>query len=211
MLQNRVTPFGHLIQTPARGSWTGTRGLIHNDKQVIVSDFKHKAWITCKLEFKGRKRAVMSPGLCTELFSLDEATAFAAGHRPCCECRREDFNRFKSAWLVGNHQYGFNQKTSIREIDNIIHQERINNGGSKVTFEENADLIPDGAFISHNNEPYLFSGKQMFLWSPSGYGEGTTLPTSGQLTVLTPRSILNALRAYQLTDSMTMRIKSEIE
>jgi hypothetical protein len=40
---------------------------------------------------------VMSEGRYTELFFLDEAVAFAAGHRPCAECRRERFNAFKDA------------------------------------------------------------------------------------------------------------------
>src|ERR1700730_14192737 len=101
-LQNRVDPFGRLIRTTARGAWMGNRGLIHNEYQQIVRTFRLKAWITCRLEFKGWYRKVMSPNRYTELFFLDEATAFSAGHRPCAECRREDFNRFKAAWLQGN-------------------------------------------------------------------------------------------------------------
>src|SRR5262245_42860885 len=120
MLQNRVDPWGNLIKTKARGAWMGNRGLIHNDRQEIVRPFKLKNWITCLLEFKGRQRKVMTPGLYTELFFLDEATAFSAGHRPCAECRRQDYVRFKLAWLKGNPKYGFDEKTSIREIDNII-------------------------------------------------------------------------------------------
>ena len=102
MLQNRVDPFGNLIKTPARGSWLGNRGIIHNHNQEVVRPFKLKAWITCTLEFRGRKRQVMAPDRYTELFFLDEATSFAAGHRPCFECRREDALRFKSYWLKGN-------------------------------------------------------------------------------------------------------------
>ena len=101
-MQNRVNPFGQIIETTARGLWMGTRGNIHNAERKIVRQFKLKAWITCRLEFKGRKRQMMMPNLYTELFFLDEATAFAAGHRPCCECRREDYNNFKAAWLKGN-------------------------------------------------------------------------------------------------------------
>ncbi|MEO6489892.1 MAG: hypothetical protein ABIO04_08150 [Ferruginibacter sp.] len=203
MLQNRVDPFGELIKTTARGSWTGTRGLIHNDQQKIIRPFRLKAWITCKLEFKERKRKVMSPGKYTELFFLDEATAFSAGHRPCCECRREMFNKFKAAWVAGNPEYNFHNKTSIREIDNIIHRERINVDGSKVTFEENINDIPDGTFISVRKQPFLFSNKQLFLWSPLGYNDGIALPNTQKLTILTPKSIINAFHAGYSFDQKT--------
>ena len=195
MLQNRVNPFGDLIKTEARGTWTGTRGVIHNDQQEIIRPFKLKAWITCKLEFKGRKRKVMSPNRYTELFFLDEATAFAAGHRPCCECRRDDFNNFKMYWLAGNPGYNFSKKTSIREIDQIIHQERINKDRSKPTFEESIPAIPNGTFILFNNEPYLVSANRLHVWSPFGYTHSITLPDLDKLTVITPASIVNTFRA----------------
>src|SRR5436853_7505403 len=116
MLQNRVDPFGNIIKTAARGAWMGNRGVIHNEQQRITHVFKHKAWITCALQFKGRKRTVMTPGRWTELFFLDEATAFAAGHRPCFECRKEDATRFKSCWIHGNTSDGVTMTTSIRSI-----------------------------------------------------------------------------------------------
>ena len=83
-LPNRVNPFGELFATPARGTLMGNRGgVIHNAAQQIVRQYRSRQWITCKLEFKGRRRKVMTPGLYTELFFLDEAVALAAGHRPC--------------------------------------------------------------------------------------------------------------------------------
>jgi hypothetical protein len=114
MLQNRVDPFGNLIKTRARGTWMGNRGVLHDDKQQLLRPFKLKAWLTCRLEFKGRKRQIMAPHRWTELFFLDEATAFAAGHRPCFECRRSDFNKFKSLWIKGNPEYNFDEKTPIQ-------------------------------------------------------------------------------------------------
>ena len=96
-MQNRVNPFGEIIETKARGLWMGNRGHIHNDDRKIVRPFKLKAWIACKLEFKNRHREIMAHNLYTELFFLDEATAFAAGHRPCFECRRENAEKFKAA------------------------------------------------------------------------------------------------------------------
>ncbi|CAN5899300.1 hypothetical protein BH11BAC4_BH11BAC4_09450 [soil metagenome] len=195
MLQNRVDPFGNLIKTAARGSWTGTRGVIHNDEQEIIRPFKLKAWITCRLAFKGRKRKMMSPNKYTELFFLDEATAFAAGHRPCCECRREDFNKFKSAWLKGNPEYGFDIKTSIEYIDKIIHRERIDKHKAKQTSESDIDSIPNGSFIAFNNEPYIIAGGKFFLWTSFGYERAVVLPKPGKLAVLTPGSIVNTFRA----------------
>ena len=192
MLQNRVNPFGEIIFTSARGQWTGTRGLIHNNQQQITRAFRHKAWITCLLEFKGRRRTVMSPGLYTELFFLDEATAFAAGHRPCFECRREDAAKFKSCWLQGNPQYGFTAKTSVREIDNIIHEERMKQ--FKPTMKQ-GDHIPDGCFVAIEKNTYVAIANQFCLWSPFGYSEPVAIAKGASLTILTPPSIVNSFHS----------------
>ncbi len=195
MLQNRVDPFGNLIKTQSRGSWMGNRGIIHNDKQEIIRPFKLKAWLICKLEFKGRKRKVMSPDRYTELFFLDEATAFAAGHRPCFECRRDSFNKFKSLWLKGNPEYNFNERTPMQKIDNILHGERMNKDRLKVTFEENIHNIPNGTFILFNKNPFLVFNNLMFRWLPFGYDKGISLSETDKLTVLTPRSVVNTFYA----------------
>lgn len=195
MLPNRVDPFGNIITTKARGAWMGNRGLLHDEGQTILRPFKLKAWITCKLEFKGRQRPVMAPNRYTELFFLDEATAFAAGHRPCFECRREEAARFKTYWLQGNPEYGFHEKTPIGNIDQIIHQERIDRHQTKVTFEENTDNLPDGSFVLLNNAAFLVVDKLLYLWTPFGYEKEIPLPEVKNITVLTPRSILHAFRA----------------
>jgi len=201
MLQNRVDPLGQLIKTKARGTWTGNRGVLHNHAQEILRPFKLKAWITCRLEFKGKKRPIMAPDRWTELFFLDEATAFAAGHRPCCECRRADFNRFKQAWLKGNPEYNISEKTSIREIDKVIHRERIGRDQSKITFDANPADLPDGSFVLFNQSPFLVLDNKLFQWSPSGYEKGITMPEIDELPVLTPRSVVNAFRAGYLPTS----------
>ena len=195
MLQNRVTPFGEIIKTPARGSWMGNRGLLHNDKQQLVRPFKLKTWITCLLEFKGRKRPVMAPQRYTELFFRDEATAFAAGHRPCFECRRHDYQRFKSLWLKGNPEYGFKDNVSIQKIDEILHRERIGQQGKKVVYEDALNNLPDGCFIAIGQEAYVVYQHALHLWSPSGYTQKITLPRGEIVTVLTPRSVVNTFRA----------------
>lgn len=196
MLQNRVDPFGNIILTSARGSWMGNRGVIHNRNKEIVSRFRHKSWITCQLQFKGRHRSVMSPGRWTELFFLDEATAFAAGHRPCFECRREDAKRFKECWIKGNPQYGFTASTSITDFDEVIHGERTDPKKQMLTQRDSLSLLANGSFVSVGDEPYLLSGDRLHLWTPFGYTESITVTSvESTVTLLTPHSIVNAFLA----------------
>jgi len=198
MLQNRVDPEGNLIATSARGAWMGNRGQLHGTGKTILRPFKLKAWITCLLQFRGRYRQVMSPNWYTELFFLDEATSFAAGHRHCFECRRPDYDKFKNCWLKGSPQYGFTEKTSIRDIDDILHRERIDHDGNKVTFTAPLTDLPDGTFIRLDNRPFLLAGGQLHRWTPFGYDKTTIAAGIGEVTVLTPHSTVNAFRAgYQ--------------
>jgi hypothetical protein len=194
MLQNRVDPLGRFIKTSARGSFMGNRGVIHKHKQITTL-FKHKAWITCRLEFKGRKRTVMTPGRWTELFFLDEATAFGAGHRPCFECRKNDAQRFKACWIKGNPMYNFTMSTSIRQIDEIIHRERIDKEDKKVTHECISSDIPEGTFVLLNDDPYVFTQGRLHRWTAVGYTDSIAVPDASMLTILTPLSIVNAFRA----------------
>jgi hypothetical protein len=198
MLQNRVDPNGDLIRTPARGAWMGNRGVIHSPAQEIIRPFKLKAWIICLLEFKGWHRPVMAPNRYTELFFMDEATAFAAGHRPCAECRRSDYKRFKSLWIKGNPGYGFDEKTRISEIDDIIHRERIDPDQGKVIYEERAQNLPEGTFVRHQNRAYLIKDAKLHLWSPFGYEDAIDLPPAGLVEVLTPKSIVNTIQSGYL-------------
>jgi hypothetical protein len=194
-MQNRVNPFGQIIDTKARGSWMGNRGRIHNEKKEIICPYKLPAWLICKLNFKGRKRQIMAPNSYTEIFFLDEATALAAGHRPCFECRREDFNRFKKLWIKANPQYQFSNKTSIREIDKILHAERINTDGTKKMYREYLSNLPDGTFISLEEKPYLLFKKHLYWWTPYGYEKQNAIAINGKVNVLTPISIVHTLRA----------------
>ncbi|HEY6901202.1 MAG TPA: hypothetical protein VI233_11185 [Puia sp.] len=195
MLQNRVDPYGHLIKTPARGAWTGNRGVIHNENKEIVRPFKLKAWIICLLEYKGKRRPIMAPNRWTELFFLDEATAFSAGHRPCAFCRYKDHHRFKTAWLKGNPGYHFTESIPIAKIDDILHKERINKDKSKPTWTASLNHLPNGAFVIHNDQPHLLHADQLHPWTPAGYEKPITLPTTTLLPVLTPHSIVNTFKA----------------
>lgn len=194
-MQNRVNPYGEIIETKARGSWMGNRGLLHDPDQRIVRPYRLEAWIACVLQFKGRHREIMTANRYTELFFLDEATAFAAGHRPCFECRRRDFNKFKAFWIKGNPEYNFSIQTSIGAIDKILHYERMNDDGLKKMYKTNISSLPDGVFISVDNNPYLIADSHIYLWSPGGYINQQRLQGEDVVNVLTPRSIVNTFHA----------------
>jgi hypothetical protein len=94
-----MTPFGEPVAVEARGLVYGNRGCMHNARGRITRPFGVKRWIACRLEFRGWHRGpLLQPGRFTELFFLDEATAFAAGHRPCRLCRYEDYTAFVDVW-----------------------------------------------------------------------------------------------------------------
>jgi hypothetical protein len=170
----------------------GNRGLLHDDHRQIVRPYRLKAWITCVLEFKGRKREVMMPNRYTELFFLDEATSFSAGHRPCAECRRNDFNRWKAFWLAGNPGHGFNKRSPIREIDAILHKERTARDGSHAA---RIGQLPSGCFVVYKDAACVVAGGLVYPWTPFGYEKGILLPESEEVEVLTPGSIVRTFRA----------------
>lgn len=158
----------------------GNRGLLHNDRQEIVKQWQLKRWIYCRLEFKGWHRKVMRPGFYTELFFLDEATALAAGHRPCMECQRERATEFKRIWNEVNEPV-----RTLVEMDEILHAER-----TGVKHEPLLDSLPDGAMVSDGESVFVFRDRDFMRWSFEGYQPGSP---KGDLTSLTPNSILRVL------------------
>ena len=189
-LQNRVTPFGEIVAVPERGAWTGNRGILIDDQRRLVRRWTTQAWIICRLQFKDRHRAVMSPGTWTELFFLDEATALAAGHRPCGECRRADYARFKAAWIAGNHS------ATIHEIDRTLHHERVEpRTRRKISYAAELSALPDGVMIALGESAYLWWGARLWAWSPAGYADPLPIANDQVVTVLTPRSTVAAIRA----------------
>jgi hypothetical protein len=195
-LQNRVNPFGALIATPERGAWTGNRGVIHNAEKQIIKHHAVKYWITCVLDYKGMRRTVMSKKKWTELFFLDEATAFAAGHRPCGFCRHPDFKKFKKLWIAANGaQYNVTDQTKMDIIDGYIHQERLNKEGTHTRFKAVLNSLPTGVFIALENEKAcLWYKGRLFEWSFSGYGEVFNFSENQEVEVLTPYSYVNVFR-----------------
>jgi hypothetical protein len=187
-LQNRVDPWGVINASPHRGTMMGNRGgALHNDRRIIVRQFKSRQWIACLLEFRGRRRTVMSPGLYTELFFLDEATAFAAGHRPCAECRRQSFNAFRKSWPAA-------VPPSAPEIDRELHPARIDRQGNKITWAAPLDSLPDGVFIEIDRSSCLVSGEALLEWSPAGYTQKHPRPQAVTARVLTPEPIVHCFR-----------------
>jgi hypothetical protein len=191
-LQNRVTPSGDIIATPHRGLFTGNRGIIHDPatKTLLTRRWASQAWLTCVCEFRGRRREVMGGRSWTELFFLDEATAFAAGHRPCFFCRRDDAVRFRAAWEQGNGV----TKVRARDIDAVLHRERLSGGKKRlhavpIPLEE----LPDGAMVQEGTESFLVLQGRALLWSPSGYRNAPNALQDAML--LTPPSTLRALSA----------------
>jgi hypothetical protein len=185
-LQNRVDPYGKIFRSPAHGTMMGNRGgALHNDQREIVRPFLNQRWITCVLEFKGRHRSVMSPGRYTELFFLDEAAAFAAGHRPCAECRRERFNAFRLAWKGA---------PTAPDIDAELHRNRVDSHRQKVTYEAASNSLSNGTFIEIDHRPYLVRDDAIFLWTPEGYKNKKPRPNRSRVTVLTPQPIVQCFR-----------------
>jgi hypothetical protein len=185
-LQNRVTPLGALVAHPARGLVYGNRGCLHDNSGRILRRYNGKRWIACRLEFRGWHRApLMQPGKFTELFFLDEATAFAAGHRPCALCRRDDYVRFGEIWReLHPGQVGADA------IDAQLHEERLAARSDGVI----ADL-PDGALVLLAGEPWLVRGAALRRWTPAGYAEARPRADVTRAPLVTPHSLTEVLRA----------------
>src|SRR3954469_21109080 len=114
----------------------------------------------------------MSPGLYTELFFLDEATALAAGHRPCAECRRGRFDAFRRAWRAAHPVAGGSALPTAGEIDRRLHAERINPDRSKRCFTARLAEVPDGVMVRHDSwgdTARLVLGDRLLAWSAGGY------------------------------------------
>lgn len=179
-LQNRVSPFGTFHAVPDRGAWMGNRGILHGGARL--RPYAHKAWITCALSFKGRKRALMQPGSYTELFFLDEATSYAAGHRPCAECRRADYRAFTAHWA------GAHGAAKAAEIDACLHGQRL----PKDRIRAGANSLPDGTMVAHEGQAVLI-WRGLWDWSFAGYTPRAAI--TAEVTLLTPPAIVALYRA----------------
>ena len=174
----------------------GNRGRLHDDHGQIRREFQGKRWIICLLDFKGRKRSIMAPGHYTELFFLDEATALAAGHRPCAECQRERFNLFRDIWAKANSEIAGTPRPAAATLDAILHQERITASSQGHRFCSSLGNLPDGVFISDDEQiAYLVLKDQLLRWSPAGYERPPVRTIRFPVRVLTPASVVRTLGA----------------
>jgi hypothetical protein len=195
-LQNRVDPWGQFHAVTAHGALMGNRGILHDQQQQIVAPWRGKAWITCKLHVEGIRRTVFGAGTYSELFFMDEATAFAAGHRPCAQCRRDRFKEFKAAWISANRNSLLTPKPTIAEIDNVIHAERAAKGGVKITYEALIKYLPDGTLVDVGGVALLVWHGELLRWTFDGYRpEVPTLPLSTSVRVLTPASVVQVFES----------------
>ena len=187
--QNRVTPFGELIATPARGLVYGNRGCLHDPAGRIRRRYGVRRWIACRLEFRGRRRPLLRPGRYTELFFLDEATAWAAGHRPCAECRRDAWRAFGDLWAAQ-----IDPDRRAEAIDARLHTERLDpDTGRTRLHARRAEDLPNGAFVRLDGEPWVLVADRLRRWTPAGYRETRGRP-AGTVEVITPPALITVLQ-----------------
>jgi hypothetical protein len=193
-LQNRVLPDASIVACPQRGTMMGNRGgAFHRCDQTLQAKHWHsRQWICCVLAFKGRRREVMQPRRYTELFFLDEATALAAGHRPCFECRRAAATDFATRWNAARGRSG---RAIADDMDRILHAERLDQSGHKRTCVAEIDSLPDHVIIRFEGGIARVAGDQLQDWSLDGYGASRPRPSRTRVEILTPPSIVTVLGA----------------
>jgi hypothetical protein len=211
--RNRVTPLGEIVAIPLRGAWTGNRGILHEGHQIVRSHASD-LWITCALEFRGRWREQWLPRRWTHLYFHDEAVSFAAGHRPCAECRRADYRAYQQAWAAGRdlapaptakvitaRSGPAAGPPSAKQMNATLHAERIVPGTHRRRLHELGwPGLPDGTFVLAEDEdgtggPALVLGDAIVPWTHQGYGRRRPRPRTGTATVITPPSTVRVLRA----------------
>ena len=177
-LRNRVTPFSSIEADPARGMFMGNRGCLHGEhKNLEVEQTREKRWLICLTIFKGRKRRIMHPGAYTELFFLDEATALAAGHRPCAECRRQNYDLFLRLFP--------GKRANAEQLDRVLASQRLR------PYPEDFAALPDGAMFEREGAAFLKWRGKAFVWSHAGYSPAPV--PEGQVEVLTPEDTVETI------------------
>jgi hypothetical protein len=193
-LQNRVTPTGEIVADPGRGLLMGNRGCLHGpDRRLGAARWRSKAWICCVLDWKGVRRDPMPPGRWTALFFLDEATALAAGHRPCAYCRRADFTAFAAGW---HDAHGYAEPARAPQIDARLHAERVDPGSRRQkTRPAVAGELPDGVMVRRGGTLGLLAGGRLLPWSFAGYRDPVPLPPQARIELLTPPATVATIAA----------------
>ncbi|MDL2398455.1 hypothetical protein [Rhizobium mayense] len=195
---NRVTPFGQLESSPHHGGFMGNRGDLHAADGSIARLFKLKAWICCTLEERNGYRVTFdTPGRYTPLFFWDEAVAMAAGHRPCAQCRFADYTRFKVAF---NRAKGYpdDQKVPVSRIDAELDADRLDDQTQQRRYVAEACDLPSGAFVTLADNPHLphllWEG-EAYPWSHGGYTAPVSISPRTKIIMLTPRILIETMKA----------------
>jgi len=190
-LQSWVTPFGEpVVAVNSRGLFMGNRGCLRDGRDEVQRFASRMAWITCALEYNGERLPLIGPGKNTQLFFLDEATALAAGHRPCARCRRHDFNRFREAWGLAHDV----QAPRAPEIDEVLDGERGNPHECRWAFYSELEFMPDGTMVDFEGHPHLVHNRQLVQWTAEGYANRIEFPER-PVSVLTPFSAVVTIAA----------------
>lgn len=188
---NRVAPDGSTHAVADRGLFWGNRGQLLNARGELVRHSRGRNWIVCQLEFKGRRRIQWRPDRLTELYFLDEPTALAAGHRPCGECRHQDYRRFKAAWASAHPDAG----DRAADIDRRLHADRLGPEGAR-THVAPLTSLPDGTMVEQDDRFWLVRGAFLYAWTFGGYDAVRPRPDfTADVTVRTPRATVATLRA----------------
>jgi hypothetical protein len=177
--RNRVLPAGDIVAVAGRGAWMGNRGCLHIGLEVVRPS-RSRAWLVCRLSFRDRRVPQWAPRRYTPLFFLDEAVAFAAGHRPCGECRRHDYLRFRDTAGAA----------TVAELDARLQAER-RAGPVRRSWD-----LPDGSFVRTATGPALVLGDALIGWDDRSYRytEALPRPRVGTVEVLTPPTTVAVLR-----------------
>ena len=191
-LQNRVTPFGEIVAVPHRGTMMGNRGIIHDPhaRRLLSRRWQHRAWVCCVLAYKDHRHPIMGKSHYTELFFLDEVTAFAAGHRPCAFCRRADFGSFLRAWAEGLSLPAAQARAPL--LDRRLHRERTTRNRIQITHRAELGELPDGTFVRIDDRAWLVMGSRLLRWTAARYDLTRKRLDRATVEVLTPRSTVAA-------------------
>lgn len=197
MLQNRVNPWGELCAVPDKGTLMGNRGILHDENMRIRRNWEHIRWVICLTSFNGIKRPkpFSTPNNYSELFFHDEATAFAAGHRPCWYCQRDRNKLFKEAWINANCSEEQRAAVTMVDIDKVLHSERTLRGGAKKTYEAKVANLPHGVMFERDEKAFLIGPHGCYPWSFSGYGAKVLIEATATVKVLTPLSVVRAFQS----------------
>lgn len=194
--QNRITPFGEIIAHPSRGTLMGNRGCLHDAHgQLGARRWRHQAWVSCVLEFRGWHREIMTPNRYTELFFTDDAVALAAGHRPCGTCRREDYKRFREAFQRAHP--ALQRPASPALMNGTLHADRVDSRSRRqITHIAPLATLPDGVFfcLPGKDSARVKQAGKVFAWSFEGY-RAVAAPGEPSVTVLTPKAVVDTIRA----------------